>query len=102
MTHESTMVLPAAVQLDKALFAPGAEAPAPVLRDTLPDSEQVRALEAVFSAKDAESNTVAGLLGLWTGTMVLHDLAIETFSEPAGEVEPEGKPKLQDEPEEAV
>jgi hypothetical protein len=102
MTHESTMVLPAAVQVDKALFAPGADAPVPVLRDTLPDSQQVRALEAVFADKDAESHTVAGLLGFWTGTMVLHDLAIETFSEPAGEVEPEEKPTKQDEPEEMV
>jgi hypothetical protein len=92
------MVLPAAVQLDKALFA--AEAPAPVLRDNLPDTQQVRALEAVFATKDAESNTVAGLLGFWTGTMVLHDLAVEAFSEPAGEVESEEKPKKQDEPEE--
>jgi hypothetical protein len=99
MTHESTMILPAAVQVDQALFAPGADTPAPVLRDTLADSQQVRALEAVFAAKEAENHTVSGLLGLWTGTMILHDLAIDTFSEPAGEVEAEGKPKEDEEPE---
>lgn len=97
MTHESTMVLPAAVQVDKAVFAP--ETPALVLQDTQLDSEQVRALEAVFAAKDAESNTVAGLLGLWTGAMVLHDVAVDTFSQPAGEVEAEEKPDEEDEPE---
>jgi hypothetical protein len=99
MTHESTMVLPAAVQVDKAVFAPEAEAPAPVLRDTQLDSQQVRALEAVFAAKDSENNNVAGLLAFWTGAMVLHDLAVETFSEPAGEVESEEKPDEEDEPE---
>jgi hypothetical protein len=99
MTHESTMVLPVAVQLDKAVFAPAAEAPAPVLPGPVPDSEQVRALEAVFAAKDKESATVAGLLGLWTGAMVLHDMAVETFSEPAGEVEAEEKPREKDKPE---
>jgi hypothetical protein len=98
MTHESTMVLPVAVQVNQAVLAAGAETPAPVLRDTLPDSQQVRALEAVFAAKDAETNTVQGLLGLWTGTMVLHDLAVEAFSEPAGEVETDEKPKEEDEP----
>jgi hypothetical protein len=34
--------------------------------------------------------------------MVLHDLAVETFSESAGEVETEEKPKPQDEPDEVV
>jgi hypothetical protein len=99
MTHESTLVLPVAVELDKAVFAPAAEAPAPVLPGPPPDSEQVRALEAVFAAKDKESTTVAGLLGFYTGAMVLHDLAVDTFTEPAGEVELEEKPKEKDEPE---
>lgn len=99
MTHESTLVLPVAVELDKAVFAPAAEAPAPVLPGPPPDSEQVRALEAVFAAKDKESTTVAGLLGLWTGTMVLHDLAVETFSQSGEDIETEAKPKEKDNPE---
>jgi hypothetical protein len=97
MTHESTLALPVAVEVDKAMFAPAHQSPAPVLPGAT-DSEQVRALEAVFTAKDRESATVAGLLGLATGAMVLHDLAIETFSEPAGEVEIEEEPD-KDEPE---
>jgi hypothetical protein len=99
MTHESTLVLPVAVQVDKAVFAPAHQSPAPVLPGPA-DSEQVRALEAVFTAKDKESETVAGLLGLVTGTMVLHDLAVEAFSEPAGEVEAEEEPDKKDDPEE--
>ena len=99
MTHESTLVLPVAIQLDKAVFAPATETPAPILPGPPADSEQVRALEAVFTAKEKESTTVAGLLGAWTGAMVLHDLAVETFSEPAGEVEDEEKPREKDEPE---
>ncbi len=99
MTHESTLALPVAVEVDKAMFAPAHQSPAPVLETPAPDAEQVRALEAVFAAKDRESATVAGLLGMVTGTMVLHDLAIETFSEPAGEVEPEELPKEKDKPE---
>ena len=99
MTHESTLVLPVAVQLDKAVFAPSTEAPAPILPEVPRDAEQVRALEAVFTAKDAESATVAGLLGVWTGAMVLHDLAVDTFTEPAGEVEADENPQDKDEPE---
>jgi hypothetical protein len=100
MTHESTVVLPVAVELDKAVFAPAHQAPGLLLPGSPPDSEQVRALEAVFAAnKEKESTAVNSLLGLWTGTLILHDLAVEAFSEPAGEVEPEKKPKDKDEPE---
>jgi hypothetical protein len=59
----------------------------------------MRALEAVFTAKEKESATVAGLLGMLSGTMVLHDLAVDTFSEPADEVEAEEEPPREDEPE---
>src|SRR5437016_10097575 len=99
MTHVSNLVLPVAVEVDKAIFAPAAAAPAPVLPGPSLDTEQVRALEAVFATKEREATTVTGLLGLWTGTLILHDLAVETFSEPADEVEPEDKPKEKDKPE---
>ena len=100
MTHESTLALPVAIELNKAVFAPEAKAPSELLPPGPPlDSEQVRALEAVFAAKERESNTVSGLLGLWTSTMALHDLAMETFAESKGESEPEEKPKEKDEPE---
>jgi hypothetical protein len=99
MTHESTLVLPVAVQLDKAVFGPASEAPAPVLPDRPRDPEQVRALEAVFTAKEQEATNVAGLLGVLSGTMVLHDLAVDTFTGPFEEEEPEEEPREKDEPE---
>jgi hypothetical protein len=99
MTHESTLALPVAVELNKAVFAPAAESPSPLLPGPPPDSEQVRALEAVFAAKERESTTVSGLLALWTGTHFLHDLAMDTFTEPESEVESEEKPKEKETPE---
>jgi hypothetical protein len=99
MTHESPLVLPVAVQLDKAVLVPASEAPAPILPDQPRDPEQVRALEAVFTAKEKESTTVAGLLGVLSGTMVLHDLAVDTFTGPDDEIEAEEDPQEKDEPE---
>ena len=99
MTHESTLVLPVAIELNKAVFGLASDSPAPVLPGPPPNAEEVRALEAVFAAKERESTVVSGLLGLWTGTLVLHDLAVETFAETEDEVEPENKPKEKDEPE---
>ncbi len=85
MTHESPMFLPSPIAFDKAIIMPAVESPAP----PSPPPEQVRAVETVFAEKQAESATVAGLLGLWTGTMLLHDLAIENFTPAAGELEEE-------------
>ena len=50
MTHESTLTLPVAVEVDKALFAPAHQAPAPVLPGAPADTEQVRALEVTEKA----------------------------------------------------
>ncbi len=58
------------------------EAPSPP-----PSAEQARVAEAVFAAQERESETVVGLLSMWTGAMLLHDLALENFSKPAGETE---------------
>ncbi len=46
-----------------------------------PSPEQVRAAEAVFSQQqqDRDSNVVLGMLGIWTSTVLLHDLALEHF-----------------------
>ena len=98
MTHEAPLDLPIAVQVDEALVEAAQQVPAP---PALPpsDTEHVRALEAAFAAKEKESEQVAGLLGLWAGTALLHDLAVETFSEPAGEVVPDKKKKAKDDEE---
>jgi hypothetical protein len=100
MTHEAPLDLPMAVQVDKALIEAAQQVPGPPLPLPPADSEHVRALEAAFVAREKESQQVAGLLSLWAGTALLRDLAIETFSEPAGEVEPELKKKSEDNAEE--
>jgi hypothetical protein len=84
---------PFAVQLpsdiNKDILIPARVAMAPPHPALVHDPEQAKAVEAVFAAREQESQAVVGLLGLWTGTMLLNDLAIEAFSKPAGEVEPE-------------
>jgi hypothetical protein len=98
MTHEAPLQLPLPVECDPALLMPSQVSPAPPPHhDLVADPDQVRALEAVFAAKEKESATVAGLLSLWTSAMLLSDLAVDTFKEPAGEVEIE-KPQPREEP----
>src|SRR5207244_12590579 len=46
-----------------------------------PTSEQVRAADNVFAPRK-EPETAAGLLGLWSSALILHDLAVETFNVP--------------------
>jgi hypothetical protein len=45
-----------------------------------PTTEQLRAAEAVF-AHDTESEAVAGLLGMWAGTLILHGIAVDAFAD---------------------
>src|SRR5438477_8370290 len=96
MTHEAPLELPVAVQVDKALLEAAQQVPAPPLPIPPSDAEHMRALDAAFDAQEKESQQVAGLLGLWAGTALLHDLAIETFTEPAGEVKLEKKKQPKD------
>jgi hypothetical protein len=57
-----------------------------------PSAEQVRTADEVFTHSQ-EGRAVAGMLGLWTGALLLHDLAIEHFeSRPEDEDEPEARP----------
>ncbi len=60
---------------------PPAAAPGLVLPEPAPTPEQVRAAEAVF-AQDPESEAVAGLWGMWAGTLALHAIAVDTFQTP--------------------
>ena len=89
MTHEAPLHLPIAVEVDKALIEAAQQVPGPPIPFPPADAEHVKALEAAFDSRENEIEQVAGLLGLWAGTALLHDLAIETFREPAGEVEVE-------------
>ena len=53
-----------------------------------PTPEQIRAAEAVFANQEEESRQVAGLLGMWTGALLLHDVAVEQFDGTADEQTP--------------
>jgi len=42
----------------------------------------VRAAEAYFSRQQQEeSHLAAGLMGMWAGTLLMHDLAVEHFEQ---------------------
>jgi len=62
---------------------------------TAPTDEQARAVEAVFAQQEKESETVAGLLGMYTGAVMLHNLAVDTFTPEVEEVK--RMPKLKSE-----
>jgi hypothetical protein len=98
MTHEAPLHLPQAVEVDMALIENAQQVPAEPLAQV--DQQHVQALEAAFVAREKESHEVAGLLGMWAGTALLHDLAIEHFSEPVDEFELEDKAKSNDDGEE--
>lgn len=55
------------------LQPPMQEAPAP------PTPEQVRAADAVFAQQQPENSAAAAVVGLYTGFLMLHNLAAETF-----------------------
>src|SRR5258708_3407933 len=93
MFHEAPFAVPLPVECDKAVLMPAHVSPGPPRPCLADDPDQSRAVEALFAARQKESDMVVGLLGLWTGTMLLNDLAIENFSDPAGEVEAEEEEK---------
>ncbi len=87
MSHESVFNVPIMKVIDMDSIAPLATTPSPLHAPNSADPEQARAVEAVFVAKEKENQQVAGLLGLWMSTAILHDLAVETFAPPADEFE---------------
>ena len=99
MFDETIMVVPPAhhEEIKAVVEQPAPQLVHPEQTLTPPTKEQIQAVEAVFSDHDEESRTVAGLMGMWAGTLLLHDVAVETFDEPADEKEArlkmEKKPK---------
>jgi hypothetical protein len=89
MFHEVPQFAPLLPGPEAAAKAAAAVVPGPPHPVPPPTPEQIRAAEAVFAAQEQESSAAAGLLGLWTGVMLLNDLAQEHFSPPAGEIEAE-------------
>jgi hypothetical protein len=59
---------------------PPAAAPGLVLPEPTQTPAQILATEAVF-AQDTESEAVAGLLGMWSGTLMLHALTVDALAD---------------------
>ena len=98
MSQESLVVVP---RTDLVIENIAAQVPAacpPLENLAAPTAEQVRTADGVF-VDPAENRAVIGLLGLWTGTMLLHDIMAEHLARPREEEEkpPRFKP-LQEEP----
>lgn len=92
MTHEAAV---ATVIEQKAL------PPAPEVHVPAPTAEQVQAADTAFTtASSRDSDTVVGLVGLWTGVMLLRDLAIDHFTVAEEEEEQKHKsPSTEPQPE---
>jgi hypothetical protein len=87
MELQTPIVAPPTANLTQAVAIPVDEVERPNPPMVQPTAEEVEAREAVFSARDQESDTVAALLGMWTGAILLKDLAVENFSKPADRVD---------------
>jgi hypothetical protein len=80
---------PVAVIYHEEVLASGLVAPAPPLPDVGINPEQLKEVDQVFSSKEKEADKVTGLIGMYTGVMLLHDLALEAFTPAPGEFEEE-------------
>lgn len=89
MSLESSVIAPPVVVLTEAVMAGPADEVRPLPPAPAPTLEEIRAAEAVFAARAQESETVAGLMSLWAGVLLLNDLALDTFTPPAGALEEE-------------
>src|SRR5262245_59240737 len=77
MANDPLVTAPAV--LPPAEFAAQAAAETPTdVTLTPPTAEQVRAADQVF-AQTREQQEVAALLGVWTGAVLLHDLAADAL-----------------------
>jgi hypothetical protein len=80
MSDEFVLVAPKVVIPAETVVVPVEQVPMPGVTVEQPPPEQGRAAEAYFSRQE-ENHLVAGLMGMWTGTLLLHDLAVEHFEE---------------------
>jgi hypothetical protein len=69
------------------------EVPAATVSQVPPTPEQIQAAEAVFS-QDPQTEMAWGLLGVWTSSVLLHNLALEAFSAFPNDEKQEKQPKL--------
>ena len=89
MNGEVHVVPPVAVIYHEEVLRSGLVAPAPPLPDAGINPEHLKEIDQAFSSKEKEAEKVAGLIGLYTGVALLHDLALEAFTPAPGEFEEE-------------
>lgn len=88
MAQQAPAIIPVHFQGPiEVLHPPVLDQPAPPDAGT-PTPEEVRATEAVFAHEQQEHALVHGLLGMWAGTLLLHDLAQDHFDTPEEDEEP--------------
>jgi hypothetical protein len=78
MSDEFALVAPKVIVPAEVVMPPVEQAPLPGVTVEAPPPEQGRAAEAYFT-REQENHLVAGLMGMWTGALLLHDLAVEHF-----------------------
>lgn len=99
MSNEHLVPIPPPnVRVDPAQVQPLEIPPAVGAELPPPSAEQVRAADHTFRHSQ-ESDLVMGVLGMWTGTLLLHDLAIEHFDRPEEETHPRLSTRSEDEDE---
>ncbi len=95
MSHDPLIALPDTKLVVEAPARPVVEAPSAAL--PAPTPEQERAADGVFGDRK-ESDAVAGIIGMWTGVLLLHDLAVEHLDRPDEEQPRHPKLPKKDEP----
>jgi len=87
MSHDFHLKqLPPVLQAPKPIIeTPGVQLPL-----AEPTPEQIQAADAAFAGYE-EHTSLTDFIGLYTGALMLHDLAKETFRSPAEEEEPQEK-----------
>ena len=74
MSGEVHVLPPVAVIYHEEVLASGILAPAPPLPSAYVDAApQTEDIDQVFSEKKQEADRVVGLIGMYTGVMMLHD-----------------------------
>jgi hypothetical protein len=93
MSQEMPMVVTANVRV---VEAPLVEPQVNHVVLAAPTQEQIEAANGVFS-QNHEADLMAGLAGMWTGSLLLHGLVMDTVrqeeEEPDEEEEPKEKPE---------
>jgi hypothetical protein len=88
MSHEIVVAASEPSVLVTNTLAPDHQAALPP-----PSPEQIRAADGVFANQAPGSSVMAGLVGLSTSVLLLHDLAIEHFASSEDEAKRELAPR---------